>query len=389
MKRMQRFLILMLALAMLTGCAAGTAPEEPTATPAASAPAPEDGTAPPAPTIEVAAESSAPDPWALWDGDRLFYVGNDGLHRREGEQDTVVDAGESRQYLGLYKLEDGRLLWIKRLTYAQEQALAAELPAWMFSHDSDAGVYDLFLADAQGENAQPLAESVSNLLFVSETQLVCVGMRADRPLLLVDLAAGSVQEIEGVDLSNQLLTQCFVADGVYYFYALEAEQDEQGAQGYALDLAAHTVEPFSGEAPLADAETYAPAGLPQAQCSVSGEIPEQTYSYSAGGADLRAVLRMDMDLGAAVITFLMDEEPVSLLEVQSVYSFYDYDEVQAAGEEAFILAHQSEDGVYYAAYVEQLRLSFAGGWAFVYEAGAADGAASGPERLVCAVPFAA
>ena len=124
------------------------------------------------------------------------------------------------------------------------------------------------------------------------------------------------------------------------------------------------------------------------RCSVSGEIPEQTYSYSAGGADLRAVLRMDMDLGAAVITFLMDEEPVSLLEVQSVYSFYDYDEVQAAGEEAFILAHQSEDGVYYAAYVEQLRLSFAGGWAFVYEAGAADGAA-GPERLVCAVPFAA
>ncbi len=55
MKRMKRFLILMLALAMLTGCAAGTAPEEPTATPAASAPAPEDGTAPPAPTIEVAA----------------------------------------------------------------------------------------------------------------------------------------------------------------------------------------------------------------------------------------------------------------------------------------------------------------------------------------------
>ena len=387
MKRMKRFLILMLAMAMLTGCAAGTAPEEPTATP--TAPAPEDGTAPPAPTIEVAAESSAPDPWALWDGERLFYVGNDGLHRREGEQDTVVDAGESRQYLGLYKLEDGRLLWIKRLTYAQEQALAAELPAWMFSHDSDAGVYDLFLADAQGENAQPLAENVGNLLFVSETQLVCVGMRADRPLLLVDLAAGSVQEIEGVDLSNQLLTQCFVADGVYYFYALEAEQDEQGAQGYALDLAARTVQPFSGEAPLADAETYAPAGLPQAQCSVSGEIPEQTYSYSAGGADLRAVLRMDMDLGAAVITFLMDEEPVSLLEVQSVYSFYHYDEVQAAGEEAFILAHQSEDGVYYAAYVEQLRLSFAGGWAFVYEAGAADGAASGPERLVCAVPFAA
>ena len=63
--------------------------------------------------------------------------------------------------------------------------------------------------------------------------------------------------------------------------------------------------------------------------------------------------------------------------------------MQAAGEEAFILAHQSEDGVYYAAYVEQLRLSFAGGWAFVYEAGTADGAASGPERLVCAVPFAA
>ena len=117
----------------------------------------------------------------------------------------------------------------------------------MFSHDSDAGVYDLFLADAQGENAQPLAENVGNLLFVSETQLVCVGMRADRPLLLVDLAAGSVQEIEGVDLSNQLLTQCFVADGVYYFYALEAEQDEQGAQGYALDLAARTVQPFSGE----------------------------------------------------------------------------------------------------------------------------------------------
>ena len=107
MKRMKRFLILMLALAMLTGCAAGTAPEEPAATPAAPAPAPEDGTAPPAPTIEVAAESSAPDPWALWDGERLFYVGNDGLHRREGEQDTVVDAGESRQYLGLYKLEDG------------------------------------------------------------------------------------------------------------------------------------------------------------------------------------------------------------------------------------------------------------------------------------------
>ena len=101
---------------------------------------------------------------------------------------------------------------------------------------------------------------MGNLLFVSETQLVCVGMRADRPLLLVDLA-GSVQEIEGVDLSNQLLTQCFVADGVYYFYALEAEQDEQGAQGYALDLAARTVQPFSGEAPLADAETYAPAGL--------------------------------------------------------------------------------------------------------------------------------
>ena len=51
---------------------------------AAPAPAPEDGTAPPAPTIEVAAESSAPDPWALWDGERLFYVGNDGLHRRGG-----------------------------------------------------------------------------------------------------------------------------------------------------------------------------------------------------------------------------------------------------------------------------------------------------------------
>ena len=113
---------------------------------------------------------------------------------------------------------------------------------------------------------------------MSETQLVCVGMRADRPLLLVDLAAGSVQEIEGVDLSNQLLTQCFVADGVYYFYALEAEQDEQGAQGYALDLAARTVEPFSGEAPLADAETYAPAGLPQAQCSVSGEFRSRPTS---------------------------------------------------------------------------------------------------------------
>ena len=172
----------MAPLAMFPGGPAGTGPAAAAATPAA--PAPEDGTAPPAPTIEVAAESSAPDPWALWDGERLFYVGNDGLHRREGEQDTVVDAGESRQYLGLYKLEDGRLLWIKRLTYAQEQALAAELPAWMFSHDSDAGVYDLFLADAQGENAQPLAENVGNLLFVSETQLVCVGMRADRLLLL-------------------------------------------------------------------------------------------------------------------------------------------------------------------------------------------------------------
>ena len=51
-----------------------------------------------------------------------------------------------------------------------------------------------------------------------------------------------------------------------------------------------------------------------------GSMDEQQYVYTLGETEYRAVLRMDMDVGAAVITFLVDGEAVSLLEVIRTYT---------------------------------------------------------------------
>ncbi|MGI5885515.1 MAG: lipoprotein [Candidatus Spyradocola sp.] len=377
---MKRILVLLLAVAMLTGCSA----------PAADSPAAESPAASPTAAVSMAAipaEASAPDPWAVWDGERLFYVGNDGLHRREGEQDSVVDAGESRQYRGLYPLADGRLLVLKRLAREAEDAQVAALPSWAFGYEAESAIYDVLLLDEQGENPQTLLSGGIDPIFVREDALVCVGATAERALQIVDLTTGETRTAQGVDLSNQVVTEAFAVEGTYYFSAMPAEQDDETATDYALDPESGTVRVLTeGEMPdPAAAQTVSPSALPEAQVERSGSLEEQTYLYHAGEETYSALLRMDMDLGAAVVTFLVGEEPVSLLEVESIYSFFDYDEVQAAGEEAFILAKQAEDGVYYAAYVEQLRLSFAGGWAFVYEGNAAG--VGGPERLVLATPF--
>ena len=370
---MRRNLLLLLVLLLaLTGCAA---PEEGAPTAAEETPLP----------TALLAEASTPDPWAVYDGTRLFYVDNDGLRRREGGEETVVDAGESRQYVALYKLESGDLLLLKRLAHEEERARMEGLPSWMFGYDADPAILQVLLLDERGENARLLIDGAIDPLFVRQDTLVCLAADAERALLVADLPSGEVRKAQGVDLRDQVVTETRASGGRFYFSALPAEQDAQSARHYELDPDSGAVTEL---AELPESGTQAnPSALPAAQVAHLGAMDEQQYVYTLGETEYRAVLRMDMDVGAAVITFLVDGEAVSLLEVESIYAFYDEQEVQAAGEEAFILARQAEDGVFYAAYVERLQLSFAGGRALIYES-SADGISAGPERLICAVPLA-
>lgn len=406
---MKRLFLLLLALMLLAGCSAQPAPA-PAATESPAPPAETAAVEPSAPVepsqapietpavespapavLEVAGESSAPYHWAACDGQAMWFLGNDGLHRMslDGGKDVLVDAGSIGQYASVDVLQDGRLLVRKRVTREEEDALIQQMPSWIYDYMGYLSAYRYVVVSADGTSVQPLVEPVSDVVFASPTEMICMRADASRDLLRVDLTTGETQVLDAVDLSNTLLHQSCVSDGVYYFRTLEEGQSNEDAEVFALDLQTLTVKEADDLPPVEDRDLITASALPEAKVECTAEGDNRFYAYTCGEESFCANLQVDVEAGVATLDFYKGAEAsgqsLSHLLVKSIYSAFDPAVIFEYGEDAFIQQQQQHDGNYYAAYVEQIHLTFAGGWAFVYESSATNDVSGGPDRLIAKV----
>ena len=384
MKRKWRLLLSLTLLLFLTGCA--LLPFPPSGFPQASSapavsPAPSVKASPtPSPAAEPSAEfpalyqyNSADRLWTVWNGENVYYVGQDGLYAMDdnGSNDRLLyKTNSSRDIYQIFPLVNGKvMLFLNQWT----DEWANSVPDWVEDWAYGTTPYSIVLVDPATKQSACLAEMVQKPVFISPSKLFTVTLMPDHRAQILNFEQETIDTVSSVAFAEEEwpIDLRFCKDGNIQIDAVSpvtppADAPWQTSERHCYSLNPNTMEFFPDE------EDFT--------CSVILpyllEPAGQDGSSSDSDAENSFVLDLQYNSDWTHCTADVYQNEIgsgpSLAHIE-LSADLDWEENPAPA------AQLPADGVYHVYELERTSPELCGNWLFLYSSYYTDGITGGPD----------